>query len=150
MSPGLLRAREPFRVKNAITGLILAGFGVGVWAYSIRAVKQEDFSDVDEEAREMLRGRGPVGTGASDVGVTAAPATHPSKINIPSPVPPSAAPSPSTERVVPSFKPRGVLAPILDRTYPGLLDPTHKSLVWGAPPADNIGQMCLRSSAKQQ
>ncbi|KIO12490.1 hypothetical protein M404DRAFT_993474 [Pisolithus tinctorius Marx 270] len=57
MSPGLLRAREPFRVKNAITGLILGGLGVSVWAYSIRAVKQEDFSDVDEEAREMMRGR---------------------------------------------------------------------------------------------
>ncbi|KAI5982668.1 hypothetical protein EDD15DRAFT_2266797 [Pisolithus albus] len=57
MSPGLLRAREPFRVKNAITGVILAGLGIGVWAYSIRAVKQEDFSDVDEEAREMMRGR---------------------------------------------------------------------------------------------
>lgn len=57
MSPGLLRARQPFRIKNAVTGLVLASFGVGIWAYSIRAVKQEDFSDVDEEAKEMMRGR---------------------------------------------------------------------------------------------
>ena len=57
MSRGLLRARAPFRAQNAITGLVLAGFTTAVWAYSIRAVKQDDFSDVDDEAREMMRGR---------------------------------------------------------------------------------------------
>ncbi|KAG9317706.1 yeats family-domain-containing protein [Chiua virens] len=57
MSPGLLRAREPFRFQNALTGLVLAGFATAVWAYSIRAVKQDDFSDVDEEAREMMMAR---------------------------------------------------------------------------------------------
>ncbi|KAG6378965.1 hypothetical protein JVT61DRAFT_13252 [Boletus reticuloceps] len=56
MSPGLLRARAPFRIQNAITGLVLAGFATAVWAYSIRAVKQDDFSDVDDEAREMMKG----------------------------------------------------------------------------------------------
>lgn len=148
MSPGLLRAREPFRVKNAITGLILAGFGVGVWAYSIRAVKQEDFSDVDEEAREMMRGRGPIGAVASDVGANVISATQPSKSNVSSLVPPSGASS--SERATPTSKPRGILSPILDRTFPGLLDPAYKTLVWGAPPADNIGRMHLRSSAAKQ
>jgi len=147
MSPGLLRAREPFRVKNAITGLILAGFGVGVWAYSIRAVKQEDFSDVDEEAREMMRGRGPVGVVARDAGATVISETHPSDSNLSSLVPPSGASS--TERATPTSKPRGILAPCLDRTFPGLLDPKHKTLVWGAPPADNIGRMHLQSSAAE-
>ncbi|KAL4076267.1 hypothetical protein V8B97DRAFT_36810 [Scleroderma yunnanense] len=152
MSPGLLRAREPFRVKNAITGLILAGFGVGVWAYSIRAVKQEDFSDVDEEAKEMIRGRGTVGTvraGAPDVGATVVPGMVPSAVNVSNPVALSGALSSSTERVVPPSKPRGVLAPILDRIFPRLLDPTHKTLVWGAPPADNIGRMRLRGSTAE-
>jgi cytochrome c oxidase assembly factor 3, fungi type len=51
MSPGLLRARAPFRVRNAITGVTIAGLVVGVWAYSIAAVKQDSFADVDEEAR---------------------------------------------------------------------------------------------------
>jgi len=54
MSQGLLRAREPYRAKNAITGLAISSFAVGVWLYSMRAVKQDNFDDVDEEARAML------------------------------------------------------------------------------------------------
>lgn len=54
MSQGLLRAREPYRVKNAITGLAISSFAVGVWLYSMRAVKQDNFDDVDEEARAMV------------------------------------------------------------------------------------------------
>ncbi|KAH9179572.1 hypothetical protein EDB89DRAFT_1922065 [Lactarius sanguifluus] len=54
MSRGLLRAREPYRVKNAITGLAISSFAVGVWLYSMRAVKQDNFDDVDEEARAMV------------------------------------------------------------------------------------------------
>jgi len=57
MSPGLKRAREPFRVRNAVTGITLLGFAVGVWAYSIRAVKQDVFDDVDEEARVLAGAR---------------------------------------------------------------------------------------------
>jgi cytochrome c oxidase assembly factor 3 len=51
------RARQPFRVKNAITGVLLAAFGVGVWAYSISAVKQDVFDDVDEEAKALAAAR---------------------------------------------------------------------------------------------
>ncbi len=58
MSPGLQRAREPFRLRNAITGVLLAGFTVGVWAYSIGAVKQDVFDDVDDEARALMAGSG--------------------------------------------------------------------------------------------
>ncbi|TCD67269.1 hypothetical protein EIP91_000346 [Steccherinum ochraceum] len=65
MSPGLQRARLPFRARNAITGLTLAGFVTGVWAYSISAVKQDDFSDIDEEARALAKANSPgTGTGA--------------------------------------------------------------------------------------
>ena len=60
MSPGLKRAREPYRVKNAIMGLTLGAFAVGIWAYSINAVKQDVFDDVDEEARVMSATRTPV------------------------------------------------------------------------------------------
>ena len=56
MSPGLLRARQPFRLRNAITGLILCAFGVGIWAYSMGAVKQDMFDDADEEARRLAAG----------------------------------------------------------------------------------------------
>ncbi|KAG8931477.1 hypothetical protein FRC01_001257 [Tulasnella sp. 417] len=50
VSPSLARARAPFRTQNAITGLTLFGFAVSVWAYSIHAVKQDNFDDVDFEA----------------------------------------------------------------------------------------------------
>jgi cytochrome c oxidase assembly factor 3 len=62
MSPGLMRAREPYRVRNLITGLAIGAFGVGIWAWSIGAVKQDEFTDVDEEARVLAasaRGRNP-------------------------------------------------------------------------------------------
>jgi cytochrome c oxidase assembly factor 3, fungi type len=59
MSPGLKRAREPYRVKNAIMGLTLGAFAVGIWAYSINAVKQDVFDDIDEEARAMSATRTP-------------------------------------------------------------------------------------------
>ena len=69
MSQGLLRAREPYRVKNAITGLAISSFAVGVWLYSMRAVKQDNFDDVDEEARAMvLSGVKVVGEKAKDGG----------------------------------------------------------------------------------
>jgi cytochrome c oxidase assembly factor 3 len=55
MSQGLRRAREPYRVKNMVTGLAISSFAIGVWFYSIRAVKQDNFDDVDEEARAMAR-----------------------------------------------------------------------------------------------
>ncbi|KAG8890512.1 hypothetical protein FRB98_007859 [Tulasnella sp. 332] len=50
ISPSLARARAPFRIQNAITGFTLVGFAVSVWAYSIYAVKQENFDDIDFEA----------------------------------------------------------------------------------------------------
>ncbi|KAI0005129.1 Oxysterol-binding protein-domain-containing protein [Russula compacta] len=55
MSAGLIRAREPYRVKNTFTGLAIGSFVVGVWLYSMSAVKQDNFDDVDEEARAMAR-----------------------------------------------------------------------------------------------
>ncbi|KAJ6120303.1 hypothetical protein N7523_004583 [Penicillium sp. IBT 18751x] len=42
----LLRARQPFLVKNALTGFGLFAFTIGVYVYTIKAVGQEEFSDV--------------------------------------------------------------------------------------------------------
>ncbi|OJJ46269.1 hypothetical protein ASPZODRAFT_2091053 [Penicilliopsis zonata CBS 506.65] len=42
----LLRARRPYLVKNALTGLSLVAFTISVYAYTIRAVGQEEFADV--------------------------------------------------------------------------------------------------------
>jgi cytochrome c oxidase assembly factor 3 len=132
MSPGLQRARAPFRLQNAITGLILAGFGVGVWAYSISAVKQDDFSDVDEEARALMR------VGPTTVEEVKVPVMDEAKV--------VATQTPSSVSVevkaatVPSIH-RGLLVPILERHFPRLLDPSRKTLIWGAPPVDNIGRL---------
>ncbi|KAK0190511.1 hypothetical protein F5146DRAFT_1044530 [Armillaria mellea] len=51
MSPGLKRAREPFRIPNALTGFVLGAFAVGVYSYSIYAVKQDEFEDLDDEVK---------------------------------------------------------------------------------------------------
>ncbi|CCX34874.1 hypothetical protein FPQ18DRAFT_360234 [Pyronema domesticum] len=42
----MIRARRPFVVKNALTGLAIAGFTACVYAYTIRAVAQDNFEDV--------------------------------------------------------------------------------------------------------
>lgn len=131
MSPGLQRARAPFRIRNAITGLVLAGFGVGVWAYSISAVKQDDFSDVDEEARAMmLAGKG----GAVATEEVKVPVMDETKV-VATQTPNSVA----VQAVV--SRPRGVLVPTVERYFPRLLDPSRKTFVWGAPPVDNIGRL---------
>ena len=139
MSPGLLRAREPYRVKNAITGIALGAFAVGIWAYSLSAVRQDVFDDVDEEARAMQRaGTKPVGTieegqhKISDTpGMSASAAATVG----------DASSAPTTARK--SLPPRGLLQH-LDARFPRLLDPNRKTLVYGAPPVDDIGKITTR------
>lgn len=136
MSPGMQRAREPFRVRNAITGTLIAAFAVGVWAYSISAVKQDVFDDIDEEALAMrgermkqLDGQGAerklaeeATRGIAVAGVPAEPTNPGSTVTAPA-------------------RARGVLPPLVEERFPRLLDPQNKTLVWGAPPVDNIGKM---------
>ncbi|KAH0564791.1 hypothetical protein GP486_001820 [Trichoglossum hirsutum] len=45
-SAALLRARRPYLIKNAVTGLAIFGFAIGVYAFTIKAVSQDDFEDV--------------------------------------------------------------------------------------------------------
>ena len=151
MSPGLRRARAPFFLRNTITGLVLAAFAGGVWAYSLSAVKQDDFVDVDEEARALAR---------SGVHAAADPehaskaeehaqAAAPSGGVVPIPV------EPGVQGIVPtttnpvtsqaSFPtathPRGVLASLMHNRYPQVFDPITKTFIWGAPSVDNIGRL---------
>lgn len=56
VSEGLLRARKPFRMANAVTGAVIAGFAVSVYFYSIRAVAQDDFSDIGAPTEEQRKG----------------------------------------------------------------------------------------------
>ncbi|KAI9513277.1 hypothetical protein F5148DRAFT_287613 [Russula earlei] len=127
MSAGLMRAREPYRVRNALTGLAIGSFIVGVWLYSMSAVKQDNFDDVDEEARAMARAgvkiveeeRKDMGPGAS-TGAAAATATA------------------TATTMTTTTRARGILGS-LDGKIPGLLDPKGKTVVWGAPGVDSIG-----------
>ncbi|KAF9555342.1 hypothetical protein CPC08DRAFT_134621 [Agrocybe pediades] len=142
MSPGLKRAREPYRVKNAILGISLAAFAVGVWAYSISAVKQDIFDDVDEEA-EALTSAVP-GTSAAAVtpskpttSTTIAPASAPA---IPITTTPSAILNELSTKPSPAPQPRGILQ-LLNNRLPWLLDQQNKTLISGAPPVDNIGKI---------
>jgi len=42
----LLRARRPYLVKNAITGLSLGAVAIGIFVYTLNAMGQEKFEDV--------------------------------------------------------------------------------------------------------
>ncbi|KAF8806226.1 hypothetical protein BYT27DRAFT_7103303 [Phlegmacium glaucopus] len=143
MSPGLKRAREPYRLKNAIMGLTLGAFAVAIWAYSINAVKQDVFDDVDEETRAMatVPTTSPLETG-SDLGVGAH--VGPEIIEATK----SRAVSPTLiqnsvileEVAKAETQSKGVLHH-LDKRIPWLLDPKRKTLVWGAPPVDDFGKI---------
>jgi cytochrome c oxidase assembly factor 3, fungi type len=116
MSTGLMRARQPYRVKNALTGLAIGSFIVGVWLYSMSAVKQDNFDDVDEEARAMVRaGVKPLEEKGAEAMTTVA-------------------------TVAGKERHRGLLA-LLDAKFPGLLDPEGRTVVFGAPPVDRIGRI---------
>ena len=120
MSAGLMRAREPYRVKNALTGLAIGSFIVGVWLYSMSAVKQDNFDDVDEEARAMVRGGVKPLEEKGTEAMTRAVAGKEKE-----------------ERRV-----HGLVG-LLDARFPGLglVDPEGKTLVFGAPPLDRIGRI---------
>ena len=139
-SPGLQRARRPFLVRNILTGLTISAFVVGVWAYSISAVKQDVFDDVDAEARalspatraatESVEDRERATTQAlAKIAATALERRPKStKQNL------TGLPVPAKEEHV------GILKRVLGDRYPWLYDPA-KGLVYGAPSVDDIGRM---------
>ncbi|ETN37280.1 uncharacterized protein HMPREF1541_08271 [Cyphellophora europaea CBS 101466] len=45
-SPALIRARRPYIFKNAITGVAIMSFALGVFAFTLKAVGQDTFEDV--------------------------------------------------------------------------------------------------------
>ncbi|KAL1643309.1 hypothetical protein UCDDS831_g00743 [Diplodia seriata] len=45
-APALIRARQPYLVKNIVTGAAIFSFAIGVYAFTIRAVAQDEFEDV--------------------------------------------------------------------------------------------------------
>lgn len=140
MSPGLLRARAPFKVRNALTGVTIAVLVVGVWAYSIAAVKQDSFADVDEEAKILAASGSTQNIKSIEDEEKAKAGTIATLVHTPSTTigitAPAVTPLPGL-----APRPRGVLAPLMERYYPRLLDPTNGTIVWGAPPVDRIGRL---------
>jgi len=156
MSPGLKRARQPFLFKNIATGVILSTFVLGVYTYSIRAVKQDEFDDIDEEAkarafakqnesqlRQMESARGVLSVEEEKHTMEAAARAVASSIRGG-----SVSASGDTHLALES---KSLVAPtltsapavttrgLLPKYLPFLLDSSSKSLVRGAPPVDNIG-----------
>nr|GAT51797.1 predicted protein [Mycena chlorophos] len=143
MSPGLLRARRQFRTKNALAGALLLVFVVGVFTYSIAAVKQDVFDDLDEEVKEraVLEAKRTALSVEDEKRAMAAAAASAAASLTAKPTP-NTTPLPKTNTSSRSpTPPRGVLAAVLDTRYPTLLDPRRKTLVWGAPPVDNVGRL---------
>ncbi|GBE79818.1 predicted protein [Sparassis crispa] len=146
MSPGLKRAREPFRIRNAVTGILIASFAVGVWAYSISAVKQDVFDDVDEEARSLRSARIKSLEDQEAVRTLEKEATR-GVVAVEPPIAPQVQEQTAPTLPIPSTSGglatagRGLLPMLLDQQFPRLLDPSSKTLVWGAPPVDRIGKM---------
>jgi len=145
MSPGLKRAREPYRLRNALTGLAMAAFATGVWAYSISAVKQDVFDDVDEEARALARS-GAMSEMKSIEDRAAETRLQNAGISSANSIPlPTATVEKASTVQVPR---RGILVAALDQTFPWLLDPVQKTLVWGAPPVENVGRLSDTSAKR--
>lgn len=156
ISPGLQRARAPFRTRNAITGLVISAFVFSVWAYSISAVKQDTFDDLDEEARGLLASRKQAELAQQQ---QQGQRTTPGVISFRDTSPPKmkklktadvaaltgqtelAAAMAAGENKSGRGEPKGALARELAKRYPGVLDPTAGTLVWGAPSVDRIGKM---------
>jgi cytochrome c oxidase assembly factor 3 len=60
MSPALLRARQPYFVKNMIGLAILMAVPVGIYAYTYNFLNQDDFDDIpipplDDETIKKLQ-----------------------------------------------------------------------------------------------
>lgn len=152
MSPGLMRARAPYKVPNVITGVALACFATGAWIYAMNAVKQDTFEDVDEEAKSMIRTgvksledeeREKLAKKAGKVAGASA------ELELAAPV--VVEKEKEVEKVFGGKSTKGVLAELVERKvhkeWKGkVLDPRTKTLVWGAPPVDRFGRIGDRES----
>ncbi|GAA6061839.1 hypothetical protein JCM10212_000756 [Sporobolomyces blumeae] len=144
VSEGLKRARRPFRTRNAVVGLALSGFMFSVYLYSIRAVAQDDFADLEAPTDEQRRNA--VSIEDEKRFKEAAKAEQLSPLAA---VPPQVPGSPSSATTtlsspgarvneVSSVRGSGILSR-LSATFGG--KGTDSQLVWGAPPVDRVGRM---------
>lgn len=125
---------------------------MGVYTYSISAVKQEEFDDVDDQARALSRARAAenavvlsledekkaMEAAAASLAASVRGRSQPlSPSSLSETPPPTAIPTPEEAGLQAGR--RGVLAELVDKRFPSVLDPRGKTFVWGAPPVDNVG-----------
>ncbi|GAA5868913.1 hypothetical protein JCM3774_006789 [Rhodotorula dairenensis] len=154
VSEGLKRARRPFRTRNFITGGVITAFAFSVYMYSIRAVAQDDFSDLDqpvsEEQRRLARSiederrdreavvadRLAIRPAGTPLAASSAPVSAAAPGAVAAGVAPAPVAGPPTsvfDRLRGTFGGRG----------------TDSALVWGAPPVDRLGRIGEDVSAEK-
>ena len=148
ISPGLRRARRPFLLVNLLTGSAIALLATGIWAYSIRAVRQDVFDDVDEEAKGLTK---EMKMAVESVEEKSRKVEEKLKEIANERMAKSLASSSmkganAAQRAASLKSERRGVLPMLGRTEPGwLYDPT-KTLVWGAPSVDDMGRIGDRTT----
>ncbi|GAA5888715.1 hypothetical protein JCM16303_003064 [Sporobolomyces ruberrimus] len=136
VSEGLKRARAPFRTRNAIVGLGLSGFMFSVYLYSIRAVAQDDFADLQPPTEEQRRN-----TVSIEEERRNRESLKASQFEMPSlPSPSSLSQASSPDALLPSqpTPETGILGRVRG-AFGGR--GTNSKLVWAAPPVDNLGRI---------
>jgi cytochrome c oxidase assembly factor 3 len=117
---------------------------VGVWAYSISAVRQDVFDDVDEEVAVLSAGSKPTTPAAAGGSTIGKSVQSSSTASVPAVSAEGALAETASSRAGDSQHViRGILPP-LEKHLPGwfkLLDPERKTLVWRAPAVDNMGKL---------
>lgn len=125
MSQGLQRARAPFRAKNLLTGAGILSFTFAVYAYSISAVKQDDFSDIPAPSIEEIKRLNETKAQSSSEQLSSA--------------------TPSTPQQLP---PLGLLGSATSWIRGGRA--SESELVIGAPSLDQLGQVADRKPSESE
>jgi cytochrome c oxidase assembly factor 3 len=140
VSEGLKRARAPFFTANLITGSLITAFAASVYFYSIRAVAQDDFSDldqpVDEDLRRSVRSiedekRAKEALVAERLSVVGGPASSAAAVGVVEAVNPVEA--------LPLAPSRSGIAGLVQGAFGG--KGADSKIVWGAPNVDRIGRI---------
>lgn len=165
-SEGLKRARKPFRLRNALTGMAILSFVAGVYGYSISAVKQDDFSDIpiaapsnyDKSIEEEMAERKKLNMGNRGVGAMFGIGSSPQGEGVKVKATPLESPSQTTPistpttTIAPSAKAPGMAAadallqerPVQVDGSPMGARPRSRWIV-GAPDVDMVGKLGERS-----
>ncbi|KAL0253892.1 hypothetical protein I308_101270 [Cryptococcus tetragattii IND107] len=163
MSPSLKRARKPFILTNVLIGGTIVAFALGVYAYSISAVQQDDFSDVEDllpPVEERSKIRSIEDEAREQRAFQSLASVLPTSRNLPPATSTPASPSKAIPEV--PFPEAGVADSKATSSWGikrlgdvewirkrGWVDDKGNVLVWGAPDVDRIGRVGDAVSSKK-